>query len=72
MDYKELKSFIQKALVEKGFVREDEAELAIQVDTMEEVLKLIKTAHDANEQLGENACINIKQYLAGARRLGLC
>ncbi len=38
---------------------------------MEEVLALIDTAHQADEKLGDKACINIKQYLAGARNLGL-
>ncbi|MEI6712023.1 MAG: hypothetical protein WCK88_07885 [bacterium] len=52
-------------------MNEDEASLAIQVDTMDEVLTLIDAAYNANEKLGENACINIKQYLAGARNLGL-
>lgn len=38
---------------------------------MEEVLALIDAAHQADEKLGDKACINIKQYLAGARNLGL-
>lgn len=38
---------------------------------MDEVLRLIETAQKADEKLGDNACINIKQYLAGARNLGL-
>jgi hypothetical protein len=38
---------------------------------MEEVLALIDAARQADEKLGDKACINIKQYLAGARNLGL-
>ena len=70
-DYKELQSYIQHALVEKWFVKSDEAELAIQVNDPEQVLALIDEAHKAHELLGENACVNIHQYMAGARRLGL-
>ena len=70
-DYREFKSYIQHALVDKWFVNAIEAELAIQVDTAEQALSLIDEAHKAHELLGENACVNIHQYLAGARRLGL-
>lgn len=38
---------------------------------MDEVLALIDKAQEAHEKLGDNACINIKQYLAGAKSLGL-
>jgi len=57
--------------LEHGFITAQEAELTLQVNTMEEVLALIDTAHAADEKLGEKACINIKQYLAGAKSLGL-
>lgn len=70
-DYKKLQEYIQSSLVEKSFIKPDEAELAIQVDSYDEALRLIDEAYKAHEQLGENACVNIHQYLAGARRLGL-
>lgn len=70
-DYKHLIEYIHSALVEKSFVKPQEAELAIQVDTYDEALKLIDEAYKAHEQLGENACVNIHQYIAGARSLGL-
>jgi hypothetical protein len=28
-------------------------------------------AHENFETAGENACVNIKQYIAGAKKLGL-
>jgi hypothetical protein len=52
-------------------VTPEEAEMTLQVDTMEEALALIDKANEADEKLGEKACINIKQYLAGAKGLGL-
>jgi len=62
---------MQDSVLANGFINSDEAELTIQVNTMEEVLSLIAKAHEADEKLGDNACINIKQYLAGAKSLGL-
>lgn len=70
-EYRELKEFINTSVVKSWFVTEDEASLAIQVDTMEQTLALIDAAHAADEKLWENACVNIKQYLAGAKNLGL-
>ncbi len=70
-DYKVLQNYIQSSLVEKWFVKPREAELVIQVDTYGEALSLIDEAYKAHEQLGEKACVNIHQYLAGARNLGL-
>lgn len=70
-EYKWLKKFIQESVLESGYINNEEAELTIQVNTMEEVLALIDKAYEADEKLGDNACINIKQYLAGAKSLGL-
>lgn len=52
-------------------MNQDEAELTIQVNTMDEVLALVNTAQKSYENLGKNACVNITQYLAGAKSLGL-
>ena len=65
-----LKTYIHQ-LVEEGFINPTEAELAIQVDTPDQALDLIDMAYSAHEQMWENACVNINQYLAGARELGL-
>lgn len=70
-EYQPLLTYIQTTLVEKWFLNNDEAELAIQVNSPEEVISLIDTAHKVTEQLGDKACINIKQYIAGARNIGL-
>jgi uncharacterized protein (TIGR00730 family) len=70
-EYKEILHYVNHTLVEKGFVKKDEADLAIQVNTAEHAFALIKEAQLAHESLGENACVNIHQYMAGARRLGL-
>lgn len=48
---------------------QDEAELTLQVNTMEEVLALIDTANAAYEKSEGKACINITRYLAGAKNL---
>jgi predicted Rossmann-fold nucleotide-binding protein len=50
-DYKHLQSYIQSSLVEKSFVKTQEAELAIQVDTYEQALALIDEAYKAHAQL---------------------
>jgi hypothetical protein len=34
-------------------------------------MQLIRMAHKHYEQAGENACVNINQYMAWARQLGL-
>jgi uncharacterized protein (TIGR00730 family) len=70
-EYKWLKKFIQEAVLAGGYINKEEAELTIQVNTMDEVLALIDKAHEADEKLGDKACINIKQYIAGAKALGL-
>ncbi len=50
-EYKPLIGYIQNTLVQQGFLTSDEAELAIQVDSREEVISLIETAYQADEQL---------------------
>jgi predicted Rossmann-fold nucleotide-binding protein len=70
-EFKWLKEFMNSSVLEKWFVTKDESDLAIQVNTMDEVLALIDTAHEADEKLWDKACINIRQYLAGAKSLGL-
>ncbi len=69
--YKPLMSYINDELVKRGFVNAHEAELAVQVDTLEKAVELIHMAHSAYEKSGKEACINIKQYIAGAKELGL-
>ena len=70
-EYKWLKEFIDTSVLREWFITEDESNLAIQVNTLDEVLALVDAAHQADEKLWDKACINIKQYLAGARSLGL-
>ncbi len=70
-EYKWLKDFMNVSVLKKWFINQNEAELAIQVDTMDEVLALISTAQKSYENLGDTACVNITQYLSGARNLGL-
>ncbi len=70
-EYRWLKEFINTSVLGEWFIKEDEANLAIQVNTIDEVLALVDAAHQADEKLWDKACINIKQYLAGARSLGL-
>jgi uncharacterized protein (TIGR00730 family) len=67
--YLELKKFIQTSLVEKWFVSQDEADLAMYAKNMDQVYQLIDMAHDSYNTLGEKACINVKQYIAWARNL---
>lgn len=70
-EYGELIHFMQESIVKKGFVTTDEAAFAIQVDTQEEVLALVRTARNTAEKLWDKACINMKQYLAGVKNLWL-
>ncbi len=58
--------------MKKGFINEDEYELAIQVKDMDQVFQLVEMAHKSYEKGGKNSCVNIKQYLSGAKALGLC
>jgi predicted Rossmann-fold nucleotide-binding protein len=69
--YKALQDYINNEIVERGFMNAHDAELAIQADTIEQTMELVHMAHSAYEQSGENACVNIHQYIAGAKRLGL-
>jgi len=50
---------------------EQDYELTIQVESIDQVLQLVNMAHRHHEEAGENACVNIKQYMAGAKQLGL-
>lgn len=69
--YKDLKKFLKKEVLEAGYMSEKDYELTIQVETMDSVMQLIRMAHKHYEQAGENACVNINQYMAWARQLGL-
>lgn len=50
---------------------EKDYELTIQVESADTVLQLVQMAHNHYEKAGKNACININQYIAGAKNLGL-
>lgn len=69
--YKTLQDYIQNEVVERGFMSEHDAELAIQTDSLEKTMELVHMAYNAYEKSGTNACVNIHQYIAGAKRLGL-
>ena len=69
--YKPLLEYINNEIVARWYASPWDSELAVQVSTIEQVFDLVKLAHRSFETAGENACVNIKQYRAGARRLGL-
>jgi len=69
--YKELKKFLRDEVLEAGYMSEKDYELTMQVESMDNVLQLVKMAHTHYEKAGENACVNINQYIAGAKNLGL-
>ncbi len=48
---------------------EEDYELTIQVESIDQVLQLVNMAHRTHEKAGEEACVNIKQYIAGAKQL---
>ncbi len=69
--YKNLKKFLREEVLAHGYMTEQDYEMTIQVESIEQVLQLINMAHRHHEQAWENACVNIKQYIAGAKQLGL-
>ncbi len=69
--YKKLQEYINDEIVDRGFMSTHEAELAIQTDSLEKTMELVHMAHSNYEKSGENACVNIHQYIAGAKKLGL-
>lgn len=71
-EFRELKKYLKEQVMKKGFINEREYELAIQVENQEQVLQLIEMAHNNYENGGKNTCVNITQYMAGAKALGLC
>lgn len=69
--YKHLKKFLRDEVLANGYMTEQDYEMTIQVESMDQVLQLVNMAHRHHEQAWENACVNIKQYIAGAKQLGL-
>lgn len=69
--YKNLKKFLREEIVSKWFMSEKDYELTIQVESMDQVLQLVNMAHKHHEKAGANACVNINQYMAWAKQLGL-
>ncbi len=69
--YKNLKKFLRDEVLAHGYMTEQDYELTIQVESIDQVLQLVNMAHRHHEEAGENACVNIKQYMAGAKQLGL-
>ena len=67
--YKDLKKFMKNHILSSGFMTEKDYELTIQVTKKDEVLQLINMAHRHYENAGENACVNINHYIAGAKSL---
>jgi|GEM_PF-1070393 len=58
-------------LVYRGFLDVEEANLIIQTDSRDTVIKLIDMARDEFRKEGDEACLNIDQYISGAKNLGL-
>lgn len=69
--YKNLKKFLRDEVLANGYMTEQDYEMTIQVESIEQVLQLVNMARRHHEQAWENACVNIKQYIAGAKQLGL-
>jgi uncharacterized protein (TIGR00730 family) len=69
--YKNLKKFLRDEVLANWYMTEQDYEMTIQVESIEQVLQLVNMAHRHHEQAWENACVNIKQYIAGAKQLGL-
>lgn len=69
--YKTLQDYINNEIVGRGFMSEHDAELAIQTESLEKTMELVHMAYNTYEKSGKDACVNIHQYIAGAKRLGL-
>jgi uncharacterized protein (TIGR00730 family) len=69
--YKDLKKFLRNEVLKAGYMSEKDYELTIQVDSIDSVLQLVQMGYKHYEQGGKNACVNINQYIAGAKNLGL-
>ncbi|MBP6921115.1 LOG family protein [Candidatus Gracilibacteria bacterium] len=69
--YKNLKKYLRDEVLAHGYMSEEDYELTIQVESIDQVLQLVNMAHRTHEKAGEEACVNIKQYIAGAKQLGL-
>jgi len=69
--YKNLKKFLRDEILANWYMSEQDYELTIQVESMDQVLQLVNMAHKNHEKAWKNACVNIRQYMAGARQLGL-
>lgn len=69
--FKHLKKYLRDEVVARGFMAKEDYELGIQVESLESVLQLVNMAHLHHEKDGKKACVNINQYIAGARNLGL-
>lgn len=69
--YKHLKKFLRDEVLANGYMTEQDYEMTIQVESLEQVLQLVNMAHRHHEQAWDNACVNIKQYIAWVKQLGL-
>lgn len=69
--YKNLKKFLRDEVLAHWYMSQEDYELTIQVESMDQVLQLVNMAHRHQENGGESACVNIKQYMAAAKQLWL-
>lgn len=69
--YKTLKKYLRDELLKNWFISESDYELAIQVESIDQVLQLVNMAHKNHIKGWDEACINFNQYIAGARQLWL-
>ena len=69
--YKHLKKYLREEVLAAGFMTEQDFELTIQVESMDQVMQLVNMAHRHHEEAWDQACVNIKQYIAWAKQLWL-
>jgi uncharacterized protein (TIGR00730 family) len=69
--YHGMMDYFHGELVYRGFLDVEEANLVIQTDSRDTVIKLVDMARDEFRKEGNKACLNIDQYISGAKNLGL-
>lgn len=63
--------WVRKELLGRGYINPEDLYPLVQVNTPEQAMAIIKVAHDAFEEAGDEACVNINVYKAAVEQLGL-
>ena len=66
-----LMAWVDEYIVRQWFAKESDLDLIVHAANPHTAMQYINKAHEFFETAGENACVNVKQYVAALRQMDI-